>query len=989
MPPDGDKVVLHKEFMEMAAAARIEAASSRRRIKDQPTVKLTKGRTAAHQGNGYAYYFAAPRGFRLADRDLLIRAASKEWLRVVELTWTDKTLQVVTAEALQVIANDFQAELCEDEGRSWEVLAKQMELLASTGDKGRVTRPIALISRRSTRVADFQAAIPWAEGGNGKPFNPAQQDAVRRAMASEITFIWGPPGTGKTDVVSAIVEGSVRQGKRVLFVAPTRVAVDQALERICDRLREHPRFSSGLVRRLGEIESLSLNERYGDYILQDKVVARRTAEIDAQVQQMVQARAQTSAAIKDRERFEQLSKQGADAEHVLKQAKHAFEHHQRELAQAQPMLSALDNRIKDLAADNSIIGKLRRAGISGLEQQRAVLVRKISESEQQLAAARQVHQVALDRYQNIIAKVAEANSGLTTQSTLEQLRHRVRQLGNAITEAATHRQEIERQVAAGCQVVATTVAKAIQSRLPLSAMDIVIVDEAGMVDLPSACYLATLAEPDNGQLIFAGDFRQLPAVIGGADDNAATNEERLLVKHWLARDVFRAAGVVASDGIASLTDRRLVRLDTQYRMRRSICEVINTIAYPDAPLTVGRDETSSIERSPLLQAPLVLLDTSGHNVRGPRRNWGNEVHAAAIREIVRGLQHDKVLPARRDPERSPGDTLAIIAPYNDQVALLRSRLKERFGEGYGDLVDTVHRFQGSERPIILLDTVVGARPDIGRFFDTQGVDSQTCRLLNVAVSRARDHLVLLADRALLYEQLGPASEVRMMLDHVASHGHWLSMTDLVPIRAASELALLESDELERPAFFPADETDMAVRWDIDRATHRVDVYCAFLNGGRVKIWADTLRSAVLRGVTVTVHCRDGNQTPDNGPHIQTLAKIGCVMSHRDQMHEKVVIADDVLWHGSLNLFQHTRSTELMMRIASSSACHEVSRIVERANPTQPRSMLAQAAQGATYLNVPYAEKDEAKQLGARWDRNSKKWFVPGGVTDLTVFTRWL
>lgn len=33
---------------------------------------------------------------------------------------------------------------------------------------------------------------------------------------------------------------------------------------------------------------------------------------------------------------------------------------------------------------------------------------------------------------------------------------------------------------------------------------------------------------------------------------------------------------------------------------------------------------------------------------------------------------------------------------------------------------------------------------------------------------------------------------------------------------------------------------------------------------------------------------------------------------------------------------------------------------------------------ATYLNVPYANKDEAKALGARWDRMKKQWYMPKG-----------
>ena len=41
----------------------------------------------------------------------------------------------------------------------------------------------------------------------------------------------------------------------------------------------------------------------------------------------------------------------------------------------------------------------------------------------------------------------------------------------------------------------------------------------------------------------------------------------------------------------------------------------------------------------------------------------------------------------------------------------------------------------------------------------------------------------------------------------------------------------------------------------------------------------------------------------------------------------------------------------------------------------------------TYLNVPYAQKDAAKALGARWDPANKKWYVPAGK-DLTPFAGW-
>ena len=45
-------------------------------------------------------------------------------------------------------------------------------------------------------------------------------------------------------------------------------------------------------------------------------------------------------------------------------------------------------------------------------------------------------------------------------------------------------------------------------------------------------------------------------------------------------------------------------------------------------------------------------------------------------------------------------------------------------------------------------------------------------------------------------------------------------------------------------------------------------------------------------------------------------------------------------------------------------------------------------QSRVYLNVPYAEKDAARRLGARWDASRRKWYVPDG-SDLGPFQRWL
>lgn len=59
----------------------------------------------------------------------------------------------------------------------------------------------------------------------------SQSDAIRSALSSDITYIWGPPGTGKTTVIGQIIDELYRHGRSVLVVSHTNTAVDGAIEK--------------------------------------------------------------------------------------------------------------------------------------------------------------------------------------------------------------------------------------------------------------------------------------------------------------------------------------------------------------------------------------------------------------------------------------------------------------------------------------------------------------------------------------------------------------------------------------------------------------------------------------------------------------------------------------------------------------------------------------------------------------------------------------
>lgn len=76
---------------------------------------------------------------------------------------------------------------------------------------------------------------PTARGG-APGLLPAQTEAFRACLSPGVRLVWGPPGTGKTQVLASAIEALVRRGQRVLLVSTANVAVDNALQAVVRRL---------------------------------------------------------------------------------------------------------------------------------------------------------------------------------------------------------------------------------------------------------------------------------------------------------------------------------------------------------------------------------------------------------------------------------------------------------------------------------------------------------------------------------------------------------------------------------------------------------------------------------------------------------------------------------------------------------------------------------------------------------------------------------
>ncbi|VDO01493.1 unnamed protein product [Rodentolepis nana] len=274
----------------------------------------------------------------------------------------------------------------------------------------------------------------------------------------------------------------------------------------------------------------------------------------------------------------------------------------------------------------------------------------------------------------------------------------------------------------GCTALAAAGHEALARR----KFDVVVVDEATQLLLPTALGGLLRLEPDSSQFVLVGDENQLPP----------------LVQSSVARDLglgtslfAHLSGIVHRHGNTQVPEEAdslgscLVQLKAQYRMNSHILRLANTLFYNDA-MECASDEVAN--RTLELNQSIIGGSTS----------WLNRVLASKIEDSVIFLDTQsickhlggnsnlieidivyKVVAAFTKRGISTND-IGVIAPYRVQVDFLIERLRgDKFVET--DLipsspaveVSTADQFQGRDKPLIIVSFVDCLRQK-GRQTDT-------------------------------------------------------------------------------------------------------------------------------------------------------------------------------------------------------------------------------------------------------------------------------
>lgn len=290
--------------------------------------------------------------------------------------------------------------------------------------------------------------------------------------------------------------------------------------------------------------------------------------------------------------------------------------------------------------------------------------------------------------------------------------------------------------------------------LRLKKFQRLIVDEASQILEPQLIGLLTRFD----HFVLIGDHRQLPAVTAQRAEATAVSDSGL-----------------CNIGLTDMRDsyfERLYRrcqeqgwhwaygqLDRQGRMHTDIMDFPNRHFYGGQLKPLVDDDPQHRQHQPLwydlsgsdpflekilTERRVVFLPTEPEEATpGQKTNRTEADWAARIALFFKKLYD------LNGKGWHPHKTLGIITPWRAQIAQIRASLSAAGLDPDDITTDTVERYQGGAREIIILSTCVNSEHQLRSLVNlsSEGVD----RKLNVALTRAREHIIVLGNEVILMQ----------------------------------------------------------------------------------------------------------------------------------------------------------------------------------------------------------------------------------------------
>ncbi len=623
------------------------------------------------------------------------------------------------------------------------------------------------------------------------PMNTEQRAAVHAALTSQHTVVTGPPGTGKSQVVTNMLVNAAWRGMRVLFASKNNKAVDVVEVRV-NGLGNRPvllrmgsrdyqaRLTGYLTQVLAGNPGAEVQANYGEGLERHRSFAARLTELDKIQQRTLDLRntvdrldadearrifgkgfVSLTAAVRDRAvaDLQALAKavDGVDRDRqgfLTRLLWGAFrasrqQHLSKTIHDAGASLNALGVSWPDWREADGMT--VLRTKLDELNQ-RVEIVRKVvkyREALQTLQKSPSFEDIAQQRTV-LVEQVSQNSTRLwrdwvqlaPTRLTAAQRKDvadyaAALQLMTGPDADRVHSSVRQRARALQSKVTGLFSCWAVTSlsargRIPMEPgyFDLVVVDEASQCDIASALPLLYRAK----RSVIIGDPMQLRHI----STLTHPRDSELQHKHGLVETRIGWMYSVSSlfDIAASIVPpESIINLRDHHRSHADIIGFSNDAFY-EGHLRVAT-RYPQLKRPSATQPGIVWQDVSGSATR-PRE--GGAVNAEEARAVIDALVDLLVT-------RGYTGTVGVVTPFRAQAQLLQSMLQSRpelqaVAVRADLLVDTVHKFQGDERDVMFFSPVVSSGISAGAL----GFLRSNGNLFNVAITRARGLLHVVGDR---------------------------------------------------------------------------------------------------------------------------------------------------------------------------------------------------------------------------------------------------
>ena len=277
-----------------------------------------------------------------------------------------------------------------------------------------------------------------------------------------------------------------------------------------------------------------------------------------------------------------------------------------------------------------------------------------------------------------------------------------------------------------------------------------IIDEASQILEPQLIGILSRVK----RFILIGDHRQLPAVVAQKKIFSQKKDGMLdtLGIHDLANSYFERLFMLCRKNTWEWAYGMLSR---QGRMHQEVMAFANNHFYDQQlqilpkglnPRQSDADYLQTTSPIPLQKAiaeqRMLFLDSPVDDAIGSGKK--NQHEAQKIVEI---LQHIKAIYEENSKPLTK-DSIGIITPYRAQIAQIRETIFQQDADWLNYLtIDTVERYQGGARDIIIISVCLNKPYQLQTLvaLSNENID----RKLNVALTRARDQIIMVGNKALL------------------------------------------------------------------------------------------------------------------------------------------------------------------------------------------------------------------------------------------------